>query len=77
MRWADAAALLLFHIILEGFFETPQLTSEKKPAFGSVDETLVVPLVATGFRQLLFGNRAALGGCKKQHTHPRTLRGTL
>jgi len=52
-------------VISKGLFEAPQLTGEKKPPFGSVDEALAVLLVVAGFCQLLFGNRAALGRCKK------------
>ena len=60
----------------QGPFETPQLTSEKKPAFGSGDEALAVPFVSVGFCQLLFGNRAALSRCKK-HSPSRSLRKAL
>jgi hypothetical protein len=42
----------------------PQLTG---------DEALAVPVIAVGLCQLLFGNRAALGRCKKQHAPFRSL----
>jgi hypothetical protein len=56
--------------VSKGLFEASQLTGEKKPAFGSVDETLAVRLVLAGVCRLHFGNRAALCRCKKQHMHP-------
>jgi hypothetical protein len=54
----------------KGLFKAPQLTGEKKPTFGSVDEALAGLLVVAGFCELLFGNRAALGRCKKYHATP-------
>jgi hypothetical protein len=51
----------------KGLFEIPQLTSDKKPAFGSVGKAPAVPGVAADFRQLLFGNRAALGRRNEKH----------
>jgi hypothetical protein len=60
-----ANGLLLFHIMSKGLFEASQLTGEKKPAFGSGDEALAVPVVAVGFFQLLFGNCAAVGRCRQ------------
>jgi hypothetical protein len=53
-------------LFLEGLFDAPQLTGQKKPTFGSRDEAPAVPLVAVGLCQFLFGQRAALGRCKKQ-----------
>jgi hypothetical protein len=52
-------------VISKGLFDTPQLTGEKKPAFGSVDEALAVPLIVPGLCQFPFSNCAALGRCKK------------
>jgi hypothetical protein len=43
------------------------LIGDKKPAFGSVGEAPAVPSVAAGIRQLLFGNRAAIGRRNEKH----------
>ena len=52
-------------VVSKGLFEASQLTGEKKPAFGSGDEALAVLVVAVGFCQFFFGNRATLGRCKE------------
>src|SRR3954452_20044274 len=61
-------------VISKRLFEAPQLIGEKKPAFGSIGEAPEVPLVAAGFRQLLFGNRAALSRRNEKHVPSRSLR---
>src|SRR4029079_19231595 len=57
--------LILCLVISERLFETPQPGGENEPTFGSRNQAPAVPLVAVGLRQFLFGQRAALGRCKK------------
>jgi hypothetical protein len=54
-------------VISKRLFEASQLTGDEEPAFGSIGEAPAVPLVAAGFRQLLFGNGAALGRRNEKH----------
>jgi hypothetical protein len=63
---------LFDRVVFKGPFDAPQLTGEKKPAFGSGGEAPAVPLIATRLCQVFFGYRAALGRVK-EHAAPGTV----